>query len=63
MFETDVNGTKVKVRPKVCTTLVRKDGSQFLSFVLKEPSIASGQPYTLSVPGVDTASPIEIRVP
>ena len=53
----------VKQRPKVCTTLVRgNDGSQFLSFVLPKPSIASSQPYTFTVPGVDGA-PIEIVVP
>ena len=62
-FETDVNGTAVKTRPKSCTTLVRqKDGSQFLSFVLPKPSIASSQPYSFTVPGVDGAE-IEIKVP
>jgi hypothetical protein len=62
-FEQDINGTKVKQHPKTCTTLVRgKDGSQFLSFVLPKPSIASTQPYTFTVPGVDGAS-IEIKVP
>lgn len=62
-FETDVNGTAVKTRPKSCTTLVRqKDGSQFLSFVLPKPSIASSQPYSFAVPGVDGAE-IEIKVP
>jgi hypothetical protein len=62
-FEQDINGTKVKQHPKTCTTLVRgKDGSQFLSFVLPKPSIASTQPYTFTVPGIDGAS-IEIKVP
>jgi hypothetical protein len=61
-FEKDVNGTKVKEQPKACTNLVRTDGSQFLSFVLREPSIASGKPYTFSVPGVAKAE-IEIKVP
>jgi hypothetical protein len=62
-FETDINGTKVKQRPKVCTTLVRgKDGSQFLSFVLPKSSLASTQPYTFSVPGVEGAE-IKIQVP
>ena len=62
-FEQDINGTKVKQHPKVCTTLVRgKDGSQFLSFILPKPSIASTQPYTFTVPGVDGAE-IEIKVP
>jgi hypothetical protein len=62
-FEQDINGTKVKQHPKTCTTLVRgKDGSQFLSFILPKPSIASTQPYTFTVPGVDGAS-IEIKVP
>lgn len=62
-FETDVNGTPVKTRPKACTTLVReKDGSQFLSFLLPKPSIASSQPYSFTVPGVDGAE-IEIKVP
>jgi hypothetical protein len=63
-FEEDINGTTVKQRPKACTTLVRgEDGSQFLSFVLPKPSIASAQPYTFTVPGVDDLEPIEIKVP
>ena len=62
-FEADVNGTPVKTRPKACTTLVRqKDGSQFLSFLLPKPSIASSQPYSFTVPGVDGAE-IKIQVP
>jgi hypothetical protein len=61
-FETDINGTLVKDRPKVCTNLVRKDGSQFLSFVLPKPSAASSLPYTFTVPGVEGAE-IEIKVP
>ncbi|MEP7203694.1 MAG: hypothetical protein ABI894_13855 [Ilumatobacteraceae bacterium] len=61
-FEEDINGTIVKQRPKVCTTLVRRDGSQFLTFRATKPSIASGQPYSFTVPGVDGAS-IEIKVP
>jgi hypothetical protein len=63
-FEEDVNGTVVKQRPKVCTTLVRgKDGSQFLSFTIPKPSIASSQPYTFTVPGVEGLEPVEIKVP
>lgn len=62
-FEQDINGTKVKQRPKACTTLVRgTDGSQFLSFTLPNPSIASTQPYSFTVPGVDGAE-IGITVP
>ena len=62
-FETDINGTKVTQHPKVCTTLVRgKNGSQFLSFILPKPSIASTQPYSFSVPGVEGAE-IVIQVP
>ncbi|MEP7048449.1 MAG: hypothetical protein ABI949_17295 [Ilumatobacteraceae bacterium] len=63
-FSEDINGTTVKTRPKACTTLVHgKDGSQFLSFVLPKPSIASPKlPYSFSVPGVDGAE-IEIQVP
>ena len=62
-FETDINGTKVTQHPKVCTTLVRgKGGSQFLSFILPKPSIASTQPYSFSVPGVEGAE-IPIQVP
>jgi hypothetical protein len=63
-FETDVNGTTVKTRPKTCTTLVRgKDGSQFLSFVLPEPSAATPNlPYSFTVPGVAGAE-IGIQVP
>jgi hypothetical protein len=62
-FEKDVNGTVVKERPKVCTTLVHPGGSQFLTFRLTKPSIASAQPYTFTVPGVAGLKPIEIRVP
>ena len=62
-FEVDVNGTTVKQRPKECTTLVHPDGSQFLTFTLPKPSIASAEPYTLTVPGVDGLKPIEIKVP
>lgn len=63
-FTQDVNGTPVKTRPKVCTTLVRgHDGSQFLSFVLPKPSIATPDlPYSFEVPGVPGAK-IEIKVP
>jgi hypothetical protein len=62
-FEQDINGTLVKQRPKVCTSLVRKDGSQFLSFVLSKPSAATtALPYSFTVPGVDGAQ-IEIKVP
>jgi hypothetical protein len=61
-FEQDVNGTIVKQRPKVCTTLVREDGSQFLTFVLSKPSVASSQPYSLTVPGVESAE-VQIVVP
>ena len=62
-FEEDVNGTTVKQTPRVCTTLVRgTNGVQFLTFILTQPTIASSQPYTFTVPGVDT-EPVEIRVP
>jgi hypothetical protein len=62
-FTEDVNGTAVKTRPKVCTSLVRQDGSQFLSFVLPKPSEATPDlPYTFTVPGVEGAE-IEIQVP
>jgi hypothetical protein len=62
-FTIDVNGTTVKQQPKECTTLVHPDGSQFLTFTLPKPSIASAEPYTLTVPGVDGLKPIEIKVP
>jgi hypothetical protein len=63
-FTEDINGTAVKTRPQVCTTLVRgEDGSQFLTFELAKPSIASSQPYTFTVPGLDDLVPIEIKVP
>jgi hypothetical protein len=61
-FEQDVNGTIVKQRPKVCTTLVREDGTAFMTFRVTKPSFASTQPYTLEVPGVDTAK-VEVVVP
>jgi hypothetical protein len=62
-FATDINGTTVKQRPKECTTLVHPDGTQFMTFVLPKPTIASAEPYTLTVPGVDGLKPIEIKVP
>jgi len=62
-FTIDVNGTTVKQQPKECTTLVHPDGSQFLTFTLPKPSIASAEPYSLTVPGVDGLKPIEIKVP
>jgi hypothetical protein len=62
-FEQTINGTTVKQRPKICTTLVRgKDGSAFLSFILPKPSRASTQDYSFTVPGVDTAE-LKIVVP
>ena len=40
-----------------------KDGSQFLSFILSKPSIATPNlPYSFEVPGVPGAK-IEIKVP
>jgi hypothetical protein len=62
-FEEDINGTIVKQRPKVCTTLMRPGGSQFLSVRFTKPSIASAQPYTFTVPGAEGVEPIEILVP
>ena len=62
-FTEDVNGTPVKSQPKACTSLVRKDGSQFLTFVLSKPSDATPDvPYSFTVPGVDGAE-IQIQVP
>ena len=62
-FEQDINGTKVKQHPKICTTLVHGNGgSQFLSFILPKPSRASTQPYSFTVPGVPGAE-IGIEVP
>ena len=62
-FEQDVNGTTVKERPKVCTTLVKSGSSQFLSFLLPKPSAATPNlPYSFEVPGVADAE-IEIQVP
>lgn len=62
-FTEDVNGTPVKSQPKVCTSLVRQGGSQFLSFVLPKPSDATPDlPYSFTVPGVEGAQ-IEIQVP
>ncbi|HEX3087171.1 MAG TPA: hypothetical protein VHQ23_00840 [Ilumatobacteraceae bacterium] len=62
-FEEDVNGTAVKTRPQVCTTLVKPGGDQFLTFELAKPSIASNEPYTFTVPGLDDLTPVEIKVP
>jgi hypothetical protein len=61
-FTEVINGNTVKTRPKVCTTLVHPGGSQFLSFVLPKPSIASATPYSFTVPGVP-GTEIEIQVP
>jgi hypothetical protein len=62
-FTEDVNGTPVTKQPKTCTTLVRRDGSQFLSFVFPKPSRASvAKPYSFTVPGVDGAE-VKIVVP
>ncbi len=62
-FTEDVNGTPVTKQPKTCTTLVRQDGSQFLSFVFPKPSRASvAKPYSFTVPGVDGAE-VKIVVP
>jgi len=61
-FEEEINGTIVKQRPKVCTTLVRQAGSQILTFRFTKPDIASAEPYSFSVPGLPGAS-IEIVVP
>jgi len=62
-FQIDVNGTAVTQRPRQCTTLVHPEGSQFLTFILPKPSIASSEPYSITVPGVDGLKPIEIKVP
>jgi len=62
-FTIDINGTTVTQRPRECTTLVHPDGSQFLTFTLPKPSIASAEPYTFTVPGVEGLKPIEIKVP
>jgi hypothetical protein len=62
-FTEDINGTAVKTRPMVCTTLVKNGGNQFLTFELAKPTIASSQPYTFTVPGLDDLEPIEIKVP
>lgn len=47
---------------RACTTLVRQDGSQFLSFVIPKPSSASLEPYNFTVPGVSGAE-VKIVVP
>jgi hypothetical protein len=61
-FEQDVNGTIVKQRPKVCTTLVREDGVAFMTMRVTKPSAASTQPMSLEVPGVESAK-VEMIVP
>jgi hypothetical protein len=62
-FTEDVNGTPVTKQPKTCTTLVRQDGTQFLSFVLPKPSSATlAKPYSFTVPGVAGAE-VTIVVP
>ena len=62
-FSEDINGTTVKTLPQVCTTLVKSGSNQFLTFEFAKPSIASSQPYTFTVPGLDDLEPIEIKVP
>jgi hypothetical protein len=61
-FEEQAGDNPVTKRPQVCTTLVRQDGKQFLSFVIPKPSKATPEPYSFTVPGVDGAE-VQIVVP
>lgn len=61
-FEVDQNGTPVLDKPVTCTTLVEPDGRQFLTLTYPKSSVASSEPYTFEVPGVDGAS-VEVVVP
>ncbi len=42
---------------------MKPGGDQFLTFELPKPSIASNEPYTFTVPGLDDLTPVEIKVP
>ena len=53
---------ELKVPVKYCTQLTRQDGVQFLTFKAKQSSVASGQAFAFTVPGLDGQS-VEIVVP
>lgn len=47
---------------EACTSLIGQGGTQAVTVVIPEPSFASEEPYSITVPGVEGAS-IEIQVP
>lgn len=61
-FTQQVNGSEVKQRPQVCTTLVEPGKTGFLTFSIPKTSAATSLPYSFTVPGVESAS-IEVVVP
>jgi hypothetical protein len=61
-FSADVNGTAVIQKPVTCTALVEEDGRQFIELTFPKSSRSTLEPYTLVVPGVESAS-IDVVVP
>jgi len=59
-FTTVANGTTTVQKPLTCTTLVEQDGEQLMSLRIAQSSVASSEPYTLAVPGIDSAITIEV---
>jgi hypothetical protein len=59
-FPTDVNGTTVVDRPVTCTALVEQDGTQSMVLRIPRSSVASSEPYQLTVPGIDSAITVEV---
>jgi hypothetical protein len=53
---------ETEVPNQLCTTLVEDGGSQFMTFLIAEPSDAAETPYRFVVPGVDGAE-VEVVVP
>jgi len=60
----DANGTEIHIPQRVCTTLVEEDGQAILTVNFPKSSAATdeGDPYTLTVPGLDDQV-IEVIVP
>lgn len=54
-------GVTRDVELEACTLLVDKDGQQAFTVTISQPSFASAEPYSFSVPGVDDE--IEVVVP
>lgn len=59
-FSSVVNNTTVVDKPVTCSTLVEEDGTQMMSLRVPRSSAGSAEPYTLAVPGIDSAITIEV---